>query len=253
MEEKELLKEYCLRLGDNGLILGHRLSEWCGHGPILEEDIAMSNMALDLIGQARGFLGYAATLEGKGRTEDDLAYHRDAREFRNSMLTELPNGDFAVTMMRSFLFSAIAYLHFKALTKSKDETLSGLAEKSLKEVTYHLRHSSQWIIRIGDGTAESHEKAQAALDELWMYTEELFETDDVDAALVKSGIAPDLSSLKNEWMTMVDEILYKATLKKPEMPTYQSKGGIKGNHTEHLGFLLAEMQFLPRAYPGTSW
>ena len=253
MNKNELIKEYCLRLGDNGLILGHRLSEWCGHGPILEEDIAMSNMALDLIGQARGFLTYAAQLEGKGRTEDDFAYLRDAREFRNRMLVEQPNGDFAVTMMRSLLYSAIAYLQFKALTKSTDETLSGLAEKSLKEKTYHLRHSGEWIIRLGDGTKESHEKAQNALNDLWMYTDELFEVDEVDAALVKEGIAVDLSSMRTEWNTIIDDILKKATLKQPQEKTYQSKGGIKGIHTEQLGFLLAEMQFLPRAYPGTTW
>jgi ring-1,2-phenylacetyl-CoA epoxidase subunit PaaC len=247
------LKEFCIRIGDNSLVLGHRLSEWCGHGPILEEDIAMSNMALDLIGQARGFLSYAAKLEGKGRSEDDLAYHRDAREFRNRMLVEQPNGDFAVTMVRSLLYSAISYLQFRELCKSKDETVSGLAEKSLKEVTYHLRHSGEWVIRLGDGTQESHQRTQAALDELWMYTEELFEMDETDAELIRGGIACNLDALRNEWDQIIVDILKKATLKKPEGKTYQSKGGIKGIHTEHLGYLLAEMQFLPRAYPGTSW
>jgi ring-1,2-phenylacetyl-CoA epoxidase subunit PaaC len=253
MNRNELIMEYCLRLGDNGLILGHRLSEWCGHGPILEEDIAMGNMSLDLTGQARGFLGYAAKLEGKGRTEDDIAYHRDARQFRNRMLVEQLNGDFGVTMMRSFLFSAAAWLQFRELSKSKDETISGLAAKSLKEVSYHLRHCSEWVIRLGDGTEESHQRVQTALDDLWMYTDELFEMDEVDAALIKEGIGIDLLPLKMEWIKMVDDILTKATLKKPEAGGYQAMGGIKGIHTEFLGYLLAEMQFLPRAYPGTSW
>jgi ring-1,2-phenylacetyl-CoA epoxidase subunit PaaC len=253
MSRNEIIMEYCLRLGDNGLILGHRLSEWCGHGPILEEDIAMGNMSLDLTGQARGFLGYAAKLEGKGRTEDELAYHRDAREFRNRMLVEVPNGDFAVTMMRSFLFSAAAWLQFRELSKSKDETISGLAAKSLKEVTYHLRHCSEWVIRLGDGTPESHKRVQSALDDLWMYAEELFEMDDIDAALIKEGIAVDLSSLKAEWAKMIDDILKRATLKTPEGGGYQAMGGIKGIHTEYLGYLLAEMQFLPRSYPGAQW
>lgn len=253
MEKNQLIKEYCLRLGDSSLILGHRLSEWCGHGPILEEDIAMSNMALDLIGQARGFLKYAGQLEGLNKSEDDLAFHRDVVEFRNRNLVEQANGDFAVTMMRSFLYSAISYLQFKALVKSKDETISGLAEKSLKEVTYHLRHSSEWVIRLGDGTAESHERVQNALNDLWMFTEELFEMDDVDSALIKEGVAVDLEALRAEWLKMIEDIFRKATLIIPTAKTYQSKGGIKGIHTEQLGYLLAEMQSVPRAYPGSSW
>lgn len=244
--------EYCLRIGDTSLILGHRISEWCGHGPILEEDIALGNMSLDLVGQARGFLGYAAQLEGKGRTEDDLAYHRDARQFRNRMLVEQPNGDFGVTMVRSFLFSAFAFLYFRELAKSNDDTISGLAQKSLKEVTYHLRHTSDWLIRLGDGTEESNMRVQNALNDLWMYTEELFEMDDIDAQLIKERIAPDLSALRSEWMAIVDQVLAKARLVKPSSG-YVAMGGIRGIHTEHLGYLLAEMQFLPRAYPGTSW
>jgi ring-1,2-phenylacetyl-CoA epoxidase subunit PaaC len=247
------LYEYCLRLGDNSLILGHRISEWCGHGPILEEDIALSNMALDLIGQSRGFLSYAGELEGKRRTEDEFAFHRDAREFKNRMLVELPNGDFGFTIVRSFLFSAYAYLLFRELTNSSDETISGLAEKSLKEITYHLRHTSDWIVRLGDGTEESHQKIQDAFNELWMYTDELFEMDEVDSALIKQHIAADVSLLRKGWNDMIDVVLKKATITRPSDNTYKSKGGIHGIHTEHLGFLLAEMQFLPRAYPGSQW
>ncbi len=253
MINTDSLKSYCLRLGDNSLILGHRLSEWCGHGPVLEEDIAMSNMALDLIGQSRGFLSYAAKLEGKGRTEDDLAYLRDAREFVNCMLVEQPNGDFAFTMMRSFLYSVFAYLNFSKLVNSKDETISGLAEKSLKEIIYHYRHSADWVIRLGDGTTESHQKIQQALDELWSYTDELFEMDEVNEVLIKQGIAFDLKNLRAEWDQLVNEVISKATLKRPGDNIYKSKGGIKGIHTENLGFLLAEMQFLQRAYPGAKW
>lgn len=253
MTDQQALFEYCLRLGDNALVLGHRLSEWCGHGPILEEDIALSNMSLDLIGQARGFLAYSAKSEGQGRSDDELAFKRDARQFRNCMLVEQPNGDFAMTMVRSFLYSAFAYLHFKSLTKIKDNTLSGLAEKSLKEVTYHLRHCSDWIIRLGDGTDESHQRTQHALDELWSYTDELFEMDEVDETLIKQNLAVDLKSFRIEWDDMINKILQEATLTRPSGSRFKSKGGIKGIHTEHLGFLLAEMQFLPRAYPGTKW
>ena len=244
---------YCLRLGDNSLILGHRLSEWCGHGPVLEEDIALSNMALDMIGQSRGFLSYAAQLKGKGKTEDDLAYFRDARGFVNCMLVEQPNGDFATTIVRSFIYTAFAYLNFRNLIKSKDTTLSGLAEKSLKEVTYHYRHCADWIIRMGDGTSESHERVQQAFNELWSYVDELFEMDEIDAALIKEGIVFDLKALRTEFDAMVNEVLTKATLQRPSDNIYKSKGGIKGIHTEHLGYLLAEMQFLQRSYPGASW
>ena len=253
MTDQQALFEYCLRVGDSGLVLGHRLSEWCGHGPVLEEDIAMSNMALDLVGQARGFLGYAAKLEGQGRSDDDLAFKRDARQFRNHMLVEQPNGDFAVTMMRSFFYSAFAYLHFKALIKTNDDTISGLAEKSLKEVTYHLRHCSDWIIRLGDGSDESHQRTQRAAEDLWSFTNELFEMDHVDDQLIKQNLAVDLNSLRKEWDEIINKVFAEATIKRPDDARFMSKGGIKGIHTEHLGFLLAEMQFLPRAYPGTSW
>ena len=252
MEKQEALFEYNLRIGDNALVLAQRLSEWSGSGPILEEDIAMSNMALDLIGQSRGFLTYAGAVEGKGRSEDDLAYFRDVRLFRNRMLVEMPNGDFGVTMMRSFLFSAFAYLHFRGLVKSKDETISGLAEKSLKEVTYHLRHSSQWVIRLGDGTDESHQRVQTAANDLWSYTNELFEMNEVDELLIKEEIAFDLNGFREEWNQLIKEVFTKATLEIPDAG-YNSKGGINGFHTEHLGFLLAEMQSLPRSLPDAKW
>ncbi len=252
MTQQEALYKYCVRLGDNALVLAQRLCEWCGHAPILEEDIAISNMGLDFIGQARGFYSYAAQVEGKNRTEDDIAYHRNEREFYNRCLVEQPNTDFAVTMMRSFLYGCAAYLQFRALVKSADTTVAGLAEKSLKEVTYHVRHSSDWVIRLGDGTPESHKRTQKALDDLWYFTDELFEMDEVDAVLIKAGIACDLSELKEEWSRMIREVLEKATLTMPEK-AYQSTGGIHGIHTEHLGHLLSELQFLPRAYPDAIW
>lgn len=244
---------FCLRIGDNSLVLGHRLSEWCGHGPVLEEDIALSNMALDLIGQSRGFLTYAAKIEGNGKTEDDLAYFRDARQFVNCMLVEQPNGDFACTIVRSFLYSAFAYLNFRSLVNSKDATISGLAEKSLKEITYHYRHCADWIIRMGDGTEESHQRVQQAFNDLWTYVDELFDTDDVDASLIKEGISYDVKTLRAEFDKMIDEVLLKAILQRPSDNIYKSKGGINGIHTEHLGYLLAEMQFLQRSYPGANW
>ncbi len=253
MTKQEALIKFSVRLGDNALILAQRLCEWCGHGPILEEDIAMSNMGLDLIGQARGFYSYAAAVEGKGRTEDDIAYHRNEREFLNRCMVEQPNGDFAVTMMRSFLYGCAAYLQFRSLTNSKDQTIAGLAEKSLKEVTYHVRHSSDWIIRLGDGTPESHVRAQQALEDLWQFTDELFEMDEVDKLLMDAGIAFDLSALKQEWIQMTDEVCTKATLVKPSGFSYQASGGMNGMHTEHLGHLLSELQYLPRAYPDAQW
>ena len=244
---------FSLRLGDNSLILGHRLSEWCGHGPILEEDIALSNMSLDLIGQARGFLAYSAKIEGREKTEDDLAYLRDVGGFFNCLLVEQPNGDFAYTIMRSFLYSVFAYLRYRDLVKSKDETISGLAEKSLKEIIYHYRHCADWVIRLGDGTTESHRRTQEAVDDLWSYVDELFEMNEVDAALIKQGIAFDLNTFRSEWNQLVKDVFAKAGLILPPDNIYKSKGGINGLHSEHLGFLLAEMQFLQRAYPGAKW
>ena len=252
ISKQEALFEYCLRLGDNSLVIGHRLSEWCGHGPILEEDIAMINIALDLVGQSRMMLQYAAEVEGKGRTEDDLAYLRDVLHFRNSLLTEQPNGDFAVTMMRQLFITAFNYHLYEALKSSKDETIAAFGEKSLKEVTYHLRHCGEWIVRLGDGTEESHDRAQSALDDLWMFTGDLFETTEGDQLLIKEGIAADLSGIRSKWEATIDEILERAKLEKP-VSTYMMTGSRTGKHTEHLGYLLAEMQFLPRAYPGAKW
>jgi len=209
-------------------------------------------MSLDLIGQARGFLTYAGAVEGKGRSEDDLAYHRDAHQYKNKNINELPKGDFGFTMLRSFLFSSFAYLQFRDLVKSKDETISGLAEKALKEITYHVRHTSQWVIRLGDGTEESYQRINESLQELWSYTDELFEENDVDAFLQKEGISFSHKNLRLEWDKMIDEVFAKANLSKP-VGGYQSKGGMLGLHTEHLGFILAEMQFLPRAYPDAIW
>jgi ring-1,2-phenylacetyl-CoA epoxidase subunit PaaC len=253
MENKNQgLFEYCLWLGDNNLILGHRLSEWCGHGPILEEDIALINIALDLIGQSRTILTYAGELENKGRSEDDLAYLRDCREFKNAILLEQPNGDFAKTIVRQFFFDAFHYHLYTKLVKSKDEKLASIAEKSLKEITYHVRHSSEWVKRLGDGTTESHQRMQDAVDALWMYTDDLFIAADSEEMLVKEGFVPELSVIKAPWIKQVSDVIKEAKLILPEN-TFMQKGSKMGKHTEHLGYLLAEMQFLQRAYPGASW
>lgn len=248
----DALFQYCLRLGDSSVVLGQRLAECCGHGPILEEDIAMTNISLDLFGQARIILAYAGTAEGKGRTEDELAYLRDERDYYNVLLVEQPNGDFACTMVRQFLFSAYQYFLYEELQKSRDKTLAAFAEKSLKEVTYHLRHSSAWIIRLGDGTEESHQRTQCAVDDLWMYTGDFFDADVVDETLLKAGIAADLSQIKARWENKIAEVFAEATLTVPQK-VWMASGSREGKHTEHLGFLLAEMQFLPRAYPETKW
>lgn len=252
MTEKEALFEYCLRLGDSSLILGHRLSEWCGHGPILEEDIALINIALDYVGRATSILKYASEVENKGRTEDDLAYQRNERHFRNLLITEQPNGDYANTIARQFLFDVYSFLLYTELSKSKDETLAGIAAKSLKEITYHLRHSSQWMLRLGDGTEESHQRCQQALDNLWRFTDELFEMDEVDQILIQAHIAPDMSELKTKWQNHVHEVIQEATLKTPETP-FKNSGSRQGKHTEHLGYLLAEMQYLSRSFPNSTW
>ncbi len=250
----EALFDYLLRLGDTSLVLGHRLSEWCGHGPALETDMALTNVALDLIGQARQFLTYAGEVEGRGRSEDDLAYLRDAHGYRNLLLVELPNDeDFARTIARQFLFDAFHVELMAGLAAgSRDGRLAGIAAKAVKEASYHARHSSEWMIRLGDGTETSHRKIQAALDDLWMYTGEMFAADDVDRAMAAAGIGADLAALKPRWDERVDEILTEATLQRPEDGWMQA-GGKVGRHTEHLGYLLAEMQFLQRAYPGAKW
>ena len=252
-ELNKALFEYCLRLGDSSLIAGQRLAEWCGHGPILEEDIAMTNISLDLIGESRAFYSYAGELEGKGRTEDDLAYLRDTMEYRNVLLVEQPNGDFAVTMMKQLFFSGYLYLLYKELQSSKDKTISAVAEKSLKEVTYHLRHSSEWVVRLGDGTDESKKRAENALNDLWMYTGDLFDMDATDATLIKAGIAADMNKIKPEWNTMIADILNRAKLIMPSTDNWMAKGSRDGKHTEYLGYILVEMQALPREYPGAKW
>lgn len=252
MTQEEALFAYCLRRGDDNLILSHRLSEWCGHGPQLEEDIALTNRALDHIGQARNYLQYAAQVENKGRTEDDLAYLRSERQYTNVKLVEQPNGDYAHTIARSFLFDAMHLPLQQALMNSKDAQLAAIAAKAVKEIGYQLKTSSEWMIRFGDGTEESHRRAQTALDELWAYTGELFATDEVESILIKAGIVPDMAPIHAAFTTRVDAVLSEATLKRPA-DGYMQLGGRQGRHSEHLGFLLAEMQSLHRAHPGATW
>jgi len=246
------LLDYTLRLADNALILGHRLSEWVGHAPVLEEELALGNMALDLIGEARVLYAYAGNVEGKGRDEDALAYLRDVPEFRNTLLVEQPNGDFALTIVRQLLYAAFSCPFWRELSASRDATLAAIAAKAAKEAAYHLRHSAEWLIRLGDGTAESHRRAQTALDQLWPYSGELFEVDPIEETLVARGIAVDPRSLRCEWDHTVDGCLAQATLDRPT-DRWMQTGGRLGRHSEHLGHVLATMQFLQRAYPGATW
>lgn len=252
MTQQDALFTYLLRLGDDLLILSHRLGEWCGHGPVLEEDIALANRALDHIGEARNLYDYAVQVEGKGRTDDDLAFLRAERQFVNTKLVEQPNGDYAHTIVRSFLFDAYHLPLAEALTKSSDERIAAVAGKAVKEAQYHLKHSSDWLIRFGDGTEESHRRAQDALDALWTYTGDLFVQDELHQTMVKAGIALELVTIKASFDATVDRVLTEATLKRPA-DGYMMTGGRQGKHSEHLGFLLAEMQYLQRAYPGASW
>jgi len=247
------LFEYLLRLGDDRLVLGHRLSEWCGHGPILEEDIALSNMALDLIGHATSLLALAGTVEGQGRDEDALAFFRDGTAYRNALLVEQPNGDFAVTMVRQFLFDAHSVLLWDQLSRASHPELAAIAAKSLKEDTYHLRHSSEWIVRLGDGTDESHARTQRALDTLWRYTAELFDHDAVNDAVAAQGITVDTAALRALWDGLVNDVLQRAMLTRPADEAPQRRGGRRGMHSEHLGHMLATMQSVARAHPGASW
>ena len=249
---KASLYKYVLALGDDALILGQRLSQWAYKGPFLEEDIALSNISLDMFGRANLLLEYAATLKDNGATADELAFKRNEREFSNHIICEQPNGNFADTMVRQFFLDAFNILFLQKLTKSKDEQLSAIAQKSIKETTYHLRHSSKWIIRLGDGTAESHAKVQSAINNLWMFTNELFEMNEIDNEMLEQKIGVDCSKLKIEWDKIINEVLFEATLNRPEdanMPT----GGRQGIHTEHLGHLLSDMQYLQRAYPDATW
>jgi len=244
--------EQLLRLGDNALILGHRLSEWSADAPVLEEDIALTNVALDLIGHARLWLTAAGQAEGQGRSEDDLAYLRDVRDWRNLHLVELPNGDFARTMVRQFFFDSYHLLLLEGLACGHDAEIAGIANKAAKEVRYHLRHSRNWVIRLGDGTEESHARMQRALDDCAPCVPELFEADQIYLDLESLNIVPEIKLLKSEWELKVNGVLAEATLQMPEILSAHS-GGRQGLHGEHLGYLLAEMQFLQRAYPGASW
>lgn len=246
------LAAYALGRADDALVLGHRLSEWCGHAPMMEEDMALANIGLDLLGQARSLYQYAAGLRGDGADEDRLAYHRDAPAYRNLLLAELPNGDFARTLVRQFLHAAFADPYWREMMGSADPTLAAIAAKSEKESAYHLRHSAEWVIRLGDGTDESHARAQEALVELWPYTGEMFEIDAAARELIAAGIAVDPATLREGWERTVDEVLGQATLARPAGSWMQS-GGRSGRHTEHLGKLLAEMQSLQRAHPGATW
>ncbi|CTQ42222.1 1,2-phenylacetyl-CoA epoxidase subunit PaaC [Roseibium aggregatum] len=249
---RDTLFEWLLRRGDTALVLGHRVSEWCGHSPVLEEDIALANVALDLIGQARMWLGLAGEIEGKGRGENELAYLRDAWDFRNFLLAEQPNGDFGQTLMRQFLIDAYQVPLLEALKSSKDERIAAIAAKAGKEVAYHLDRSADLVIRLGDGTEESHRRMQQALDALWSYTGEMFASDAIDTAMAEAGLAPDAASLKSEWKETVEAVLDEATLTLPESD-FAHMGGLTGRHSEHLGHMLAEMQFLQRSYPGATW
>lgn len=249
---KKALLDIVLRLGDNALILGHRLSEWCSKGPILEEDLALANIALDYIGQARILLTYAGEVEGSGKTEDDWAYLRLSADYRNALLVEQANGDFAVTIARQLYYTVFSDLLLDQLQHSKDATLAGYAAKAKKESAYHFRHCSEWLLRLGDGTEESHARMQKGIDELWMYTGDLFATSPDDAQLVKEGIIPDFSSLREPWTKRIAEILTQATLTLPQ-ETWMQEGSRQGLHTEKLSYLLGEMQSLTRAYPGAKW
>jgi ring-1,2-phenylacetyl-CoA epoxidase subunit PaaC len=249
---QQALYTYLLRLGDDALVLGQRLSEWCGHGPVLEEDIALTNTALDYIGQATFILDHAGLTEGKGRDADAIAFLRDANEFRNHLLCELPNGDYAFTIARQLFFSTWQKLLWKELTGSTDGQLKGIAGRSVKEAGYHFKHSRDWTLRMGDGTEESHRRMQAAFDSLWEYTGELFEDDDNEQVLSAAGIAPLNASLYPEWISEIRGAAEESGITLPQSEWMQT-GGRQGRHTEHLGHLLSELQFLQRAYPGAKW
>lgn len=244
---------WLLRCGDNALVLSQRLSEWCGKGPALEEDMALTNTALDLLGQATLWLSYAGELEGAGRDEDQLAFLRDAPQFRNVLLVEQPNNDYADTLMRQFFFDVWHYEWLQALKASRDERVASIAEKSVSEVRYHLRRSTDLIIRLGDGSDESHQRMQAAADQWWPYTGELFAVDAIDQTMAAEGIAPLPESFRERWMTYLTQSFDAATLTLPPADAWMHSGGKQGRHSEHLGYLLAEMQFLQRAYPGAQW
>ena len=250
--DSKALFRYVLRLGDLSLVLGQRLGEWVGHAPALEEDLGLANIALDLIGQARLLLSYAGEIEGCGRSEDDIAYLREQGEYLNPVLAEQPNGDFGQTIVRQVLLDAFQLELYERMAASTDERLAAIAAKSVKETRYHLRYSGSWLVRLGDGTDNSHALAQSALERLWPYTVELFAEDDLDRAMADCGVAPRLAEVHAAWTVRVDELLAPATLKRPGDRAH-SWHGKRGQHSEHLGYILAEMQYLQRAYPGARW
>jgi ring-1,2-phenylacetyl-CoA epoxidase subunit PaaC len=252
--DKNIRFEHLLRLADTNLILGHRLSEWIGKAPILEEELALTNIGLDLIGQAAALYNHALEVSGESgvRDADDLVFMRDAAEYKNLLLVERENGDFGHTIVRQLFYSAFAVPVWEALTKSADSEVAGIAGRAAKESLYHLRHATEWVLRLGDGTEESHRRVQDAVDALWMYTDEMFEMDEVETAALEAGHGVDLVAVRREWEKTIREVLAEATLKYPEK-CWMLKGGRTGKHTEHMGHLLAEMQFLQRAYPGQKW
>jgi ring-1,2-phenylacetyl-CoA epoxidase subunit PaaC len=243
---------YTLRRADDALILGHRLSEWCGHAPAMEEDMALSNIALDLIGQARELYSYAADVEGNGNDEDEFAFLRDVTQYRNLLLVEQPNGDFAHTIMRLLFYAAFADPYWRGMMASNDATLAAIAAKSEKESAYHLRHASEWVIRLGDGTEESHDRAQVAIDDLWSFTGEMFAVDDGERGLIDKGTVIDPAKLRDQWLATVARVVNEATLRLPDNHWMQ-QGGRSGCHSEHLGHLLSELQYMQRTFPGASW
>ncbi|HLR76121.1 MAG TPA: 1,2-phenylacetyl-CoA epoxidase subunit PaaC [Balneolaceae bacterium] len=251
--KQEAFFEYLIRLADDRLILGHRLSEWCGHGPVLEEDIALANCALDLIGHAASLYEYAAEIEGKGRHRDDIVYFRNDVEYKNVKLVELPKGDYGFTIARNFLFSSYSNFLYEMLSETKDEQFAGMIKKHHKEIKYHLRHSREWVLRLGDGTEESNRRIQNAFNELWTYTEGLFYMDEMDEMLIDKSLGVDLLSFQEDWKKMIAEVLEEATLNVPDFDQFMAGGGRRGLHTEHLGHLLAPMQHLRRSYPDAVW
>jgi len=252
MTEQQALLNYCLQLGDDALVQSYRLSEWCSNAPILEEDLALTNFALDMTGRAQALLAYAATIEGNNRTEDDLAYRRPERQYLNHLIMELPNTDFAFTIARMLFTAAYEYLLYAELTASSNEMIAAIAAKTVKEVKYHLAHARDWALRLGDGTEESHEKMQLAVNRLWAFTGELFEKGEGVDSLLNSKIAVDVAAFKERWMEMVSGVLREATIAIPT-ETFMQTGGLKGIHTEYLGHMLSEMQYLQRAYPDATW
>jgi ring-1,2-phenylacetyl-CoA epoxidase subunit PaaC len=250
--DRATLTAYATRLGDNTLVLGQRMIEFVAASPELEEELANANFALDYIGQARMFYTYAGESEGKGRSEDDFAYLRPEHEYRNLLLVEQPNGHFGDAVVRRFLFDAFYAHQLDALVRCTDEGLSEIAARAVKEVRYHLRHSSQWLVRLGDGTAESHGRVQRSLDDLWRFTGEMFDEDELDVAMRKDHNGPHLDVIEAKWRETVSGVVNEATLSLPE-DGWMASGGKQGRHSEHMGFLLAELQFLQRTYPGASW